>query len=983
MDFQQHYNNIKNLIHGEVLIDRASKIRYATDASVYYEEPQAVVIPKSKNDIQKIIKYAAKHKLPLIPRAAGTSLAGQVVGSGIVVDISKYLTRIIEINRDEKYVIVEPGVILDNLNRKLKIDNLFFGPETSTSNRCMIGGMVGNNACGLHAVKYGTTREHVLEVSGFLSDGSFVIFKPLNKNEFLRKCELKTLEGSIYRNIRDVLSDKDNRNRIAENYPEQRLTRRNNGYALDLLADTDPFIQNGKPFNFAKLIAGSEGTLMFITEIKLNLVDAPPENRGLVCAHFTSVKNALKANIIALKYGVTAVELMDDTILNAALGNIEQRRNSFFIDGKPAAILMIEFAENSIADIESKSQAMINEMQKAELGYHFPVLYGDDIKKAWNLRKAGLGVLANIADDKKSVTVVEDTAVHPDFLPEYIEEFAAIMNSYSEDCVYYAHAGTGEIHLRPRLNLKKKEDVEKFRGIAWDIARLVKKYRGSLSGEHGDGRLRGEFIPFMLGDKVYSLLKDLKKTWDADNIFNPGKIIDTPPMDAFLRYKQGDIPHIETIFDFSDKGGIISAVENCSGSADCRKLPEAGGTMCPSYMATRDEKNVTRGRANVLREFLYLKNNGNPFNHKEIYEALDLCLSCKACKSECPSSVDVAKLKAEFLQHWYDSNGIPLRTRAIANISKINSLGALMPQVTNFFMKNGFISSVIKNVLGFAPERSIPLLQKTTLRKHIKKGLQNPDNFKKEVILFIDEFTNYNDTHIGVTAIRLLTKLGYKVNAVKNAESGRTYLSKGMLRKAKKIAIKNVSLFKDIVSADKQLVGIEPSAILTFRDEYPDLVGKDLKNTAKQLAENCLMIDEFIASEFDKGNITSAMFHSDDKKILLHGHCQQKAVASTIPTKKMLSIPKNYSVSEIPSGCCGMAGSFGYEKEHYDLSMKIGEMVLFPAVRQAERETVIVAPGTSCRHQIKDGTERDALHPVEVLFGALKEKRTYSNFNNI
>jgi FAD/FMN-containing dehydrogenase/Fe-S oxidoreductase len=971
MNFQYHINNLQNIVEGEVFTDKASKIRYATDASVYYEEPQAVIIPKSKSDIKNIIDYAAKHKLPLIPRAAGTSLAGQVVGNGIVIDISKYLTRIIEINKAENYVVVEPGVILDNLNRKLKSYNLFFGPETSTANRCMISGMVGNNACGLHAVKYGTTREHILEVSGFLSDGSYVTFKSLNGDEFSRKCELQNLEGDIYRNIRKILSDSENIQQIKKNYPEQRLTRRNNGYALDLLVDTDPFIKNGKPFNFAKLIAGSEGTLMFITEIKLNLVEAPPENKGLVCAHFTSVKKALKANIVALKYGVTAVELMDDTILNAALQNAEQRRNSFFIEGNPKAILMIEFAETSVADINSKSEAMISEMQENGLGYHFPVLYGVDIKKAWNLRKAGLGVLANIGDDKKSVTVVEDTAVHPDFLPEYIEEFAEIMNFYGEDCVYYAHAGTGEIHLRPRLDLKKSDDVVKFKNIAWDIARLVKKYRGSLSGEHGDGRLRGEFIPFMLGDKVYSLLKELKHTWDIDNIFNPGKIIDTPPMDAFLRYKQGVTPQIDTVFDFSDKGGIIKAVERCNGSGDCRKLPEAGGTMCPSYMATRDEKNTTRGRANVLREFFYLKSGDNPFNSKEIYEALDLCLSCKACKTECPSSVDVAKLKAEFLQHWYDNNGISLRTRAIANISKINFVGAIVPQVTNFFMKNGFTSRVIKKVLGFAPQRSMPLLQNKTLRKYIKKSLQIPGNYKKEVVLFVDEFTNYNDTQVGIAAIRLLTKLGYKVSTVKNVESGRTYLSKGLLRKAKKIAVKNVTLFKNIISDNKPLIGIEPSAILTFRDEYPDLVGEKLKPTAFELAKNCLLIEEFIVAEFKKGNITKEMFDKSHKEILLHGHCQQKAVATTKPVLQMLSIPENYFVKEIPSGCCGMAGSFGYEKEHYELSMKIGEMILFPAVRKAKKETVIVASGTSCRHQIKDGTQREALHPVEVLFDAI------------
>jgi len=970
---KQHITALQNIIEGDIFNDKASKIRYATDASVYYEQPLAVIVPKNTNDIEQIVNYAAKHKLPLIPRAAGTSLAGQVVGGGIVVDISKNLNQIIELNTNEKWVKVEPGVILDELNRFLFAENLFFGPETSTANRCMIGGMVGNNACGLHAVVYGTTRDHILEATGYLSDGSKVTFKPLLKHEFEKKCGLNSLEGTIYRNIRDILSDKQNQKQILENYPEPRIIRRNNGYALDQLLNTDPFVENGIPLNISKLIAGSEGTLMFITRLKLNLVDAPPKEKGLVCAHFNSVNNALKANIIALRHSVTAVELMDDIILDASKGNIEQLKNRFFVKDNPKAILLIEFACNTQKEVKQLAENMIAEMQKERLGYHFPLLFGNDTKKAWSLRKAGLGILGNAAADKKSVTVIEDTAVHPNVLPEYIDEFSKIMDSYGEVCVYYAHAGTGEIHLRPQLNLKQSADIDKFEKIAWDIAHLVKKYKGSISGEHGDGRLRGEFIPFMLGDTVYKLLKDLKNVWDPHHILNPGKIIDTPPMRSNLRYRQGKTAKIDTIFDFSEKHGIIRAAESCNGSGDCLKPHTAGGTMCPSYMVTRDEKHVTRSRANILREFLTGSDTKNPFDHKEIYEALDLCLSCKACKSECPSSVDIAKLKAEFLQHWYDEHGIPLRTRAIANISKINRLGAFVPSVANFFMSNRFTSTVIKKTLGFAVERSMPLLHKTTLKNWANKNQKHNKNttYKKEVVLFIDEFTNYNDTHIGITTIRLLTRLGYKVLLVPHAESGRAYLSKGLLRKAKKIAIKNVTLLKNIITEGKPLIGIEPSAILTFRDEYPDLVGNNLKASAQALAKNALMIDEFIAREYDAGFIDSSLFVNDYKEVKLHGHCQQKAIASTAPTIKMLTIPKNYKVKEIPSGCCGMAGSFGFEKEHYKLSMQIGELVLFPEVRKTKKEAIIVAPGTSCRHQIKDGTDREALHPVEVLFGAL------------
>ncbi|MGE4289215.1 MAG: FAD-binding and (Fe-S)-binding domain-containing protein [Salinivirgaceae bacterium] len=975
MEFKTHLGTLSGLLEGELLTDEASKIRYATDASVYFEKPTAVVVPKNEHDIEKLVSYAAKHKIPLIPRAAGTSLAGQVVGNGVIVDISKHLTRVLDFNPNEKTITVEPGVILDELNRFLEPHGLFFGPETSTANRCNIGGMVGNNACGLHAVVYGTTRDHIIEASGFLSDGSKVTFKPLSKTEFYEKCKLQNLEGKIYRQLNQMLSDEENQKAIIENFPDQRITRRNHGYAIDQLLFTNLFEKNDKPFNIAKLIAGSEGTLLFMTQIKLGLVDLPPKEKGLVAAHFSSVNDALKANIIALKHGVTAVELMDDIILNASKDNLEQQKNRFFVQGNPKALLLIEFAKHKHDEIEKAARPMIEEMKLNKLGYHYPILFGADIKKAWNLRKAGLGIMANIPGDTKSVTVIEDTAVHPDVLPEYIEEFSKIMDGYGEECVYHAHAGTGEIHLRPRLDLKKEPDIEKFEKLAWDIARLVKKYKGSLSGEHGDGRLRGEFIPFMLGDKVYHLLKELKYTWDPHHILNPGKIINTPPMRSSLRAKKGDTREIKTYFDFSEKHGLVRAAESCNGSGDCRKLHTAGGTMCPSYMATRDEAHVTRSRANILREFLVNSPKQNPFDHQEIYDALDLCLSCKACKSECPSSVDVAKMKAEFLQHWYNKHGIPLRTRAIANISRINRLGSLIPGITNYFLRNSVLSKFLKKALGMATERSLPLLSQTTLQNWANKNLSQiskPELSCGKLVLFIDEFTNYNDTTLGITTIKLLTELGYQIQTVPHVESGRAYLSKGLLIKAKKLALQNVSLLKDIISDSNPLVGIEPSAILTFRDEYPDLVGAELKNAAKELAKNTLTIEEFLAREIEKGTIDKTRFTDVSKQIKLHGHCQQKAIASTQASKTILAFPENYTVEEIPSGCCGMAGSFGYEKEHYQVSMQIGELVLFPSVRNTPVETLIAAPGTSCRHQIKDGTGRKALHPVEIFYEALK-----------
>jgi len=722
------------------------------------------------------------------------------------------------------------------------------------------------------------------------------------------------------------------------------------------------------------LLAGSEGTLAFTTEIKLNLVTLPPKNKALVCVHFETISESLRANLIALKYKPVAVELMDKVILDLTKKNIAQEKNRFFVKGDPGAILIVEFAEDDAQEVEKKGALMEKEMRAAGLGFNFPMISGIDIKKVWELRKAGLGILNNMPGDAKPVPVIEDTAVNPEVLPEYIEEMEKVFNKYGKECVYYAHIATGELHLRPILNLKDPDDVKLFYQIAEDTARLVKKYNGSLSGEHGDGRLRGEFIPYMLGRQNYQLLKELKDTWDPDHIFNPGKIVDTPKMNTNLRYEAGKkTRNFDTYFDFSKDLGILRAAEKCNGTAACRKTEVLGGTMCPSYMASRDENKSTRARANVLREFLIHSNKKNPFDHKEIYDSTDMCLSCKACKSECPSSVDVAKMKAEFLQHYYKSNGVPLRTRLIANITSVNKVASLVPWKYNFFVRNAFFSGLMAKSFGFAPERQFPLLGKKTLKNWFKSfGKETPEKFPNgKVYLFNDEFTNYNDTDIGIKAIRLLTKLGYQVIIPKHVESARTFLSKGLLKKARLLAAKNVELLKNFVSEETPLIGIEPSAILGFRDEYAELVPASMVEDARRLAPNTLMIDEFLEREMKTGKIQKGQFTSEKQHVKIHGHCHQKSLASTSPTKYILSFPDNYTVEEIQSGCCGMAGSFGFEKEHYDLSMKVGELVLFPAVRETKSADLIAAPGTSCRHQIKDGTNRTAHHPVEILFEAL------------
>ncbi len=1021
----QQLQQLAKDLAGELHIDSTMRTLYATDASAYREMPLAVAIPKDEADIKKLIDFAHKNKTSLIPRTAGTSLAGQVVGNGIIVDVSRTFTKILEVNQAESWVRVQPGVVRDELNFALKEYGLFFGPETSTANRAMIGGMVGNNSCGSNSIVYGSVRDHLLEVKGFLSDGSFVEFSPLAPRggiSFDSKMTGEGLEGELYRHIHKVLIDPENQDEIRREFPKPSIKRRNTGYAIDELMDafdptptlpkregasSPPLLgEVGRGFNFCKLIAGSEGTLMFLTEIKIHVNPLPPKHLGLVCGHFDSIDDSLRANLIALKYKPSAVELMDHYILACTKENKEQLKNRFFVQGDPAAILVVEIARDSREEVEKLAAEMEAEMREAGLGYHFPLLFGEDTKKVWTLRKAGLGLLSNLPGDEKAVAVIEDTAVDVNDLPEFIREFNEILTQNNMSAVHYAHAGSGEIHLRPIINLKTSEGHRQFRLIAEKISTLVKKYKGSLSGEHGDGRLRGEFIREQIGDKNYALIKELKQVWDPHNIFNPNKIVDTPPMDKFLRYEADQqVPEFKTVFRYNNQN-MLQHTEQCNGSGDCRKTELSGGTMCPSYMATRNEKDTTRARANILREYLTAPQPPEggvkvlPLGAEGAKEVLDLCLLCKGCKSECPSNVDMAKLKMEFLQHYYEKNGVPLRSWLIGNYAKMSNIASYVPWAYNFFLGNAPLRRIANRIIGFHPDRTMPLLGKTTLKDFYptappvetsnrpRGGAKNllPETFftkgEKEkapplgvggviVYLFCDEFTNFNDVEIGKKAIDLLQRLGYEVVIPNHTDSGRAYLSKGMLQDAKKLANKNVELLKDLINENTPMIGIEPSAILTFRDEYPDLVDAHLADDARKLAKNALMIDEFIAREIDAKRITSEQFTQEKRLIKLHGHCQQKAVASLTPTKKILSLPKNYEVHLIPSGCCGMAGSFGYEKEHYELSMKIGELVLFPTVRKQAEDTIIAAPGTSCRHQIHDGTGRKALHPVEILWEAL------------
>ena len=964
---------LRQLLKGDVYFDQTMLLLYSTDASAYREVPLAVTRPRDPKDIELIIGYAQKYQVPVIPRGAGTSLAGQVVGRAIIVDVSKYLNHIIEINKEEKWVIVEPGVVLDELNKCLSAEGLFFGPETSTSNRCNIGGMVGNNSCGSHSLVYGSTRDHLLEVTGYLSNGEKVTFKSVTPAEFEKKCTGDSLEGSIYSGLNDILNDPVNSKSIIKEYPHPEIKRRNTGYALDLLLESFPLSNQKKQFNMCEIIAGSEGTLMFITQIKLNLVSLPPKHNALVCIHFLSLEESVSANIQALKHQPVAVELMDKLVLDLTKENTLQNKNRFFIEGDPKALLLIEFAEESETELEKKIKGVLKEFKSKNLGYTYPVLYGSDIGKVWSLRKAGLGVLSNIPGDQLPVPVVEDTAIRPDDMPDFVNNIQNLLTEFGKECVFYGHIGSGELHLRPVLNMKREDEVKLFRRIAEETAKTVKHYKGSLSGEHGDGRLRGEFIPLMIGEHNYNLLKKVKNLFDPSNILNPGKIVDTPSMDTFLRYKPDSPNAFKPIFRWDKTGGLVQGADKCTGSADCRKSSLVEGTMCPSYMATKNEIDSTRGRANILREFFTGGITIEENNLDEVLNVLDLCLSCKACKSECPSSIDMAKLKTEFLNYYHQKKGSKLRERIIANQPVFYRYGAKIPSVFNALLKTKWITSVFSGFIGMNKDLILPEVAKESLTDWYKKRYHpSESDQEKTVVLIADEFTDLIDENIGKIAVELLSELGYHVLVVNNIISGRTYLSKGFLDKAKEAAEKNITQLREYINKELPVIGIEPSSILTFRDEYPDLVNNDIIDDAKKLAEHTFTIEEFLWIEFEKGNITKAQFTKEKNKILYHGHCYQKALSDTSIIKKILEVPQNYKAEEIKSGCCGMAGSFGHESEHVSISKQIGELKLFPAIRNKKKEEIIAASGTSCRKHIEVNTGVKVLHPVEILYEAVE-----------
>jgi len=940
--------------------DTLTRRLYAQDASMYEELPSGVSFPKSAEEIRELVKLSAEQGFTITARSAGTSLAGQTTGGGVIMDVSRHMTDITELNPDQKFARVQPGVIRDTLNREASGYKLQFGPDTATTNRCMLGGMIGNNSCGSFSIKHKTTREHILEIDAVLSDGSEAVFKALEPDELDEKLQLESLEGDIYRGMIQILSD--HWKKIVRSYPHPDIIRRNTGYALDRLCEMDPIKPGGRPFNLAELLCGSEGTLAMTTSAKVRLVPLPT-HKILFIPQFENLMDSLHAAVEAVQFEPAAVELVDDIILNATKGNIEQQKNRFFLDGDPGSILIIHFEGEDESELIEKASRLTSSLKKRDLGYAYPVLTGqDEMRRVWDLRKAGLGLLMGLGKDSRSPTFVEDTCVRVEDLPDYIAEFQQLLDLHETRCVFYAHASVGELHLRPVVDLSTTAGVETMKEIAHEVSVLVKKYNGSLSGEHGDGRARSPYIEKVLGPDMMPILRRVKELWDPDYRFNPGKIVAPEPIVNHLRFSPDYIkPDVPTLFKWRKEDGFDHALELCNGAGVCRKLAESGGTMCPSYHATREEEHSTRGRANLFRQ-LFSGKQADAFTDDDLQDALSLCLSCKACKSECPANVDMAKMKAEYLHGRHQKKGLLLSERFFGQPDKFYPLAAIFPSLTNKISKTSLFKRLLSSFAGVDSRRNLPQFAKKPFRKWFSAHKKQFQKGRKKVALLIDPFTNYHDPKVAIAACRVFDKLGFDIVLPDVKATGRPQISKGLLVKAKNLCEKNLDLLLPFVEKGIPIIGLEPSELLTLRDEYTDLCSDTRFEEATSIAKNAFLFEEFISSIFEETDSTP--FDGKGKHVYLHGHCHTKALIGNDPLIKMLELA-GFVPKDLETGCCGMAGSFGYE--HYDVSMNVGEQVLFPKVRELPEDSLICAPGFSCKHQISDAMERTTLHPAEIL----------------
>jgi FAD/FMN-containing dehydrogenase/Fe-S oxidoreductase len=956
-DYFEIEAELEKRIEGDIHFDRYSRLLYSTDASIYQIEPIGVVVPRHKGDVQAVIEIANKLNISVLPRGGGTSLAGQTVGHSIVLDFSKYMQNVLEVNQEELWCRVQPGLVQDELNAYVRGMGLQFGPDTSTSNRATIGGMIGNNSAGAHSLTYGKTLDHVIELTVLLSDGSETVLKDLTSDAVEKKSRADTIEGRAYREVFRLAQQY--KSEILARYPK--IMRRVSGYNLD------EFVKP-QPFNLSRMLVGSEGTLATIVEAKMRLVPKPKWT-AMDVIHFNDDIEALESAQVVLQTRPYAMESTDKMVLNLARGNIEQSRKLGFVQGTPDSLLMVEYAGETEDEVRDQVHRLEEVRKREKIGYAGTLAFKpEEVKAIWGVRKAGLGLLLGIKGDKKPIAFVEDTAVEPAKLPEFIRRFKEVVARHDTVAGYYGHCSVGCMHIRPLINLKDDSEKTKMVSIANAIAELVLEFNGALSGEHGDGLARSHFNAKLYGPALYDAFRQVKRAFDPKNLMNPGKIVDAPAMTESLKISpQYRAWEPRTTLDFGAQGGFARAVEMCSGMGECRK--KLDGTMCPSYMGTLDEEHSTRGRANALRNAISGRVPQQEFTSKRLYEVMDLCLECKACKAECPSNVDMAKLKYEFLDHYHRANGLPLRNRLFGGIETLNRMGSRLAPVSNWVANSSLNRWLMEVVAGIDRRRPLPVFARETFESWYRSHKAEGDGSKGEVVLFHDTFNNFNTPNVAIAAARFLERSDYRVVLVDKKCCGRPMISKGMLHQAKENSAWNVDKLAPYAEKGTPILGLEPSCLLTLRDEYPEFIRT---GAAKKVAENSFLIEEFVVREQKQGRL-SLNSSGTRKKALLHGHCHQKALVGTAPTVAMLKAA-GYEVTEVDSGCCGMAGSFGFEKEHYDLSRKIGNRRLAPAVKAVGADVEIVAPGISCRQQIDHLAGRRAKHPAELLWEVLSRE---------
>ena len=960
-DFLYH---LKPRLQGDLRTDRYSRILYSTDASIYQVMPLAILIPKNFDDIHATVEAAAMYQIPIVARTGGSSLAGQAINEAVIIDMSRHLDKIIEINREEQWVRVQPGVVLDTLNQQLQSSSLQFGPDPASSNCACLGGIVANNATGSHSICYGMTVDHIREMKVILSDSNEAIFGPIETGFLRQKQNQSGLESQIYQHVASLGS------RHKELIQERlaRYWRRAGGYNLDRFVEgiNHPYCKDSR-FNLAKLICGSEGTLAIITELTLNLVSLP-KRKGLALLHFNSLYEALSAVPAVLTVQPAAVEMFDDFSLQLCRqipSYAHLLKQS--VDGEPKYILITEFYGESVKELNASISILTKVIRQNRINTLIvKVLDAERQKNLWAIRKVGLGLIMSIKGDCKPIAFIEDASVPVEHLTEYVMKIEEFCHDIGTKVAYYGHASAGCLHIRPLINTKVAKDIAKLKVLGRFAADLVQTYGGANSSEHGDGRSRSWLNEQFYGKELYTLFKKTKQCFDPKGILNPGNIVDAQAIDDNLRYGSNyKSISINTQLDFSTEGGFHQAIEMCNGAGVCRKLNH--GTMCPSFIATREEEHSTRGRANALRAALSGRLPANELTSKRMYELMDLCIECKGCKAECPSSVDMARLKFEFLAQYYQRHRIPLRVRMIAAIPSLNRLcsGQLAP-VANWLSERSILRWILDRSIGISAKRRLPHFAREPFPdwfdQHRKK--KKIEQIREKVILFDDTFTRYNEPKIGIAAVEFLEAAGFEVILAGIHCCGRPLISKGLLIPARQAALDTLQRLLPFADQGLPIIGLEPSCFLSVQDEYHYLLPKDPR--VPKVAKQIVSFETFV-TELAKTKRLSVTFKTDAKRILFHGHCHQKALIGTTTSKTALSLPPQFQVSEVDSGCCGMAGAFGYEREHYDLSVLMAQHRLIPAIAHEEEDTIIAATGTSCRQQIRDCTSRNPLHPAEIL----------------